>query len=130
MFPSDPVGRLNLILAATSPSAEPAGGGGGGFTVDFERLFNNSALIAIIVCLIFGFFWTKPAVDRILRDKEKAEAQRDALISVYEKEIIPTMAKAAASIETVTPVLSEAVDTIARIHRVLERVETTLDRRE
>ena len=116
---SDPIGGLNLFLAAATAPA----GGGSGFTVDFERLFNNSALIAIIICLIFGFFWPKLAVDRIIKDKEKAEEQRDALISVYEKEIIPTMAAAARSIETVTPVLAEVVDTMSRVQRLLDERE-------
>lgn len=46
----------------------------------------------ILMLVLFGFLWAKPSVDRIIKDKERAEAQRDAMIETYEEKIIPLLA--------------------------------------
>lgn len=49
-------------------------------------------ILGIIVALIlFGWLWAKPSVDRIIRDKERAEEQRDQMIDIYQKQVIPVL---------------------------------------
>lgn len=45
----------------------------------------------VIVALLAGWLWAKPGVDQIRADKAAVEAQRDSLIEVYEKQVIPVL---------------------------------------
>ncbi len=98
---------IGVIAAATSPSVPAeAGGSGGGVQIDFVALFQNSALVAVIVCLLFGVLWAKPSVDRIIADKEKAEEQRDQLLATTGK-IVPVMGEAVTVLKEIGPQLGE-----------------------
>lgn len=45
----------------------------------------------VVVLGLFGWIWFKPAVDRLLKDKDKVEAQRDSLIEVHENTTLPVL---------------------------------------
>jgi hypothetical protein len=61
----------------------------------------------VIGALLTGWLWAKPAVDRLIKDKEHAEAQRDRLLTVYEERIMPTMGEAVGTLKEVAPALAE-----------------------
>lgn len=77
-----------------------------------------------LALIIFGFLWAKPAVDRLLVDKERAEAQRDSLISTYEKEIIPALR----DYNTTAQTMLETVPDCRRVEAILTRVEVLMGR--
>lgn len=74
-----------------------------------NHLIDFGVLGIIVVLFIFGYLIAKPTYDQARRDKERAEAQRDALIKVYEEQVIPVMRETA---EVVVPVLNEIRDDI------------------
>lgn len=108
--------QLVIFASSAAPAAESTG-----LNIDVVALLQNSALVAVIVFLLFGLLWAKPSVDRILADKEKAEKQRDDLLQVYEDKMLPAMADATTAIRDITPVMSDAVSLIREIRREMER---------
>lgn len=62
--------------------------GGGGDVVAFVQY---GVLGLVVVGFILGWIWPKPAVERLERDKVRAETQADELARVYQAEIIPTL---------------------------------------
>lgn len=70
----------------------------------------------VIIGLLLGWLWAKPAVDRMLKDKERAEAQRDDLLKVYEEKVMPATVESTQAITAILPVLE-------RVARLLERFD-------
>lgn len=60
-----------------------------------------------IIGLLTGLLWAKPAVERIIKDKEAAEAQRDRMLEAYETKIIPALAQSTATVESMRPLFDE-----------------------
>ena len=60
---------------------------------DPTGLIQFGVLGVIVFLMIFGYLWAKPAVDQLKKDKEKAEADRDELIDIYQSQVIPVLAK-------------------------------------
>jgi len=69
------------ILAQTSDSA----------VGDLPNFVQYGVLGLVIVAFLIGWIWPKPPVDRLIKDKEAAEAQRDALVKTYEEQVIPAI---------------------------------------
>lgn len=54
--------------------------------------FVQYGVLGLVICaFLAGWIWPKPPVDRLLKDKESAEAQRNALVETYEKVVIPAI---------------------------------------
>lgn len=45
----------------------------------------------LVVCAIFGLVWFKPGVDRIIRDKEAVEKQRDDFMAANTSQVLPAI---------------------------------------
>lgn len=60
---------------------------------DPTSLIQFGVLGVIIMLILFGFLWAKPSVDQLKADKSKAEADRDALVDLYQTQIIPVLAE-------------------------------------
>lgn len=73
----------------------------------------------IIVALLLGWLWAKPSVDQLRVDKERAEAQRDALMDTLQEKVLPVLAQTSQVNEAMRPVLSEVV-------KALEEFRTTM----
>lgn len=90
------------LLAQTSSS------GGGN---DVFQFLQYGALGAIVLALLFGFLWPKPAVDGIKEDKRIAEQQRNEMVRVYQDEFLPALNQIAAlsssllDLDAIKPVL-------------------------
>lgn len=78
------------------------------------QLVQYGALGLVVVALLFGWLWAKPAVQQLIARAEKAEAQRDALISLYEQKVLP--------------VLSEVVPATQKMVEVADEMMRRLDR--
>jgi hypothetical protein len=63
----------------------------------------------VIVALLLGYLWTKPAVERLILDKERAEAQRDALVEAWQTQILPVLQKSTDTMSAMTEVMQDAI---------------------
>jgi hypothetical protein len=54
-------------------------------------LVQYGALGLVVIALLAGWLWAKPAVEQLRRDKDKAEAQRDKLIELMTTQVIPVI---------------------------------------
>lgn len=88
-----------MLLAAESP-------------VDLVQF---GVLGVIVTLILFGWLWAKPAVDRLAKDKERAEAQRDALIDVYQREVIPALRDATVSASRMAATIGENSEVLAEV---------------
>jgi hypothetical protein len=79
-------------------------------------LVGYGALGVIVMAAFFGLIWFKPAVERLLADKTKAEDQRDALLAVVTKEVQPALIANAAANEALKPVLQDVVRVLDQVH--------------
>lgn len=82
---------MSVIGAALSwVLAQSAGGTPDGGSQIVE-LAQYGVLGLVVLGFIFGWIVPKPTHDAVRRDLEKREAQLDALVATYEKEIIPVL---------------------------------------
>lgn len=49
----------------------------------------------ILLAILTGYLWPKPPVDRLQKDYDRLQAQYDELVATYQREIIPTLSRAA-----------------------------------
>lgn len=102
--------------------AQEAAPEGGGTTDIISELFQYGIPGLVIAALLVGLLWAKPAVDRLLRDKEKAENQRDELLRVYEEKMLPALADSIVITRDLKPVIQE-------VSLVMTQVKDELGRR-
>ena len=77
----------------------------------------NYGVLGLLVMAIFmGWVWAKPAVDRLLAERDrliaekaKAEEQRDAAIAIAQDKLIPLLTTFVTTTETLIPLLQEIV---------------------
>jgi hypothetical protein len=101
--------------------AQDATSGGGGTTDIIGELFQYGIPGLVIAALLVGLLWAKPAVDRLIRDKEKAETQRDELLRVYEEKMLPTLADSIVITRDLKPVIQEVTLVMAQVKDELNR---------
>lgn len=78
----------------------------GGSPLDFIQY---GILGLVIAALLLGWLWAKPAVDRLIADKEKAEEQRNDLLKVYEEKIMPALIQSTSVTTSLIPVMEEVI---------------------
>lgn len=89
-------------------------------TVPGLDLLGGTTLGIVLLLLLLGWLWAKPAVDnlknenaRILSEKLRVEEQRDALIGVYQDQVIPVLKDVNAQVLPELKTLSAAVAALA-----------------
>lgn len=75
----------------------------------------------VIAALLLGLLWAKPAVDRLIVDKERAERQRDELLRVYEEKMLPALADSITVTRDLRPILQEVSATLAQVKGELQK---------
>lgn len=88
-----------------------SGTGGGGGIPDFLQF---GALGAIIIALLFGWLWARPAVQQILADKQRAEEQRDEMIRQWETRVLPLLSEFASAAEKQADAIATALERLER----------------
>lgn len=105
-----------VILAQEATTTD-----GSGTSDIISELFQYGIPGLVIAALLVGLLWAKPAVDRLLRDKEKAENQRDELLRVYEEKMLPALADSIVITRDLKPVIQEVTLVMAQVKDELAR---------
>jgi hypothetical protein len=112
-------------LADGSPLTDPA------------TWVNFGVLGLVFLAMISGFIWTKPSVqkileerDRVVKEREKAEEQRDAMAQVLQEKLLPVIGDFISTTRTLIPILQQlqALQTMTPVLQELVRAEETGDR--
>lgn len=85
----------------------------------FDYLLNFGVLGLVMLALLTGFLWPKPAVERVMKDKEAAEAQRDAMLDVYEERIIPLLSEVQSKM---IPAMTELAGKVSELERSVDKL--------
>lgn len=88
----------------------------GGATDPILDFVQYGVLGLIIVALLLGWLWAKPAVQQIIKDKERAderadraESQRDELLKQYEEKVLPVIGENTRASQQLSPLLEEVI---------------------
>lgn len=68
----------------------------------------------MVLSLVTGWLWTKPSVDRLeqerdraIAEREKAEAQRDAMAQVLQERLLPVVGDFISTTRSLLPILQQ-----------------------
>lgn len=78
----------------------------GGSPLDFVQY---GVLGLVIVSLLLGWLWAKPAVDALRGDYERVMQQRDDLFAMMDNKVIPALLESNQISTALKPVLEEVV---------------------
>lgn len=101
-----------------------SGQGESGSTDIVSILFQYGIPGLVIAALLLGLLWAKPAVDRLITDKERAESQRDELLRVYEEKMLPALADSIVVTRDLRPLLQDVSSTLAQVKGELNKRST------
>jgi hypothetical protein len=81
---------------------------------DITSFVNFGVLGLVVLCLVTGWLWTKPSVDRLekerdraIAEREKAEAQRDAMAQVLQERLLPVVGDFITTTKSLLPILQQ-----------------------
>jgi hypothetical protein len=87
-----------------------------GVPSEIAPYLNYGVLGLFVVAIIMGWVWAKPAVDRLIAErdrlileKQRAEEQRDAALSIAQEQIVPLLTTFVTTTQTLIPLLQEIV---------------------
>lgn len=97
------------VFAQAAPSS-----GGGADPIGLFVQYGIAGLV--IVALLLGLLWAKPAVDALKERATRAEALSDEMLRVYSDQILPALSASTAINQEMKPLLLDVV-------KVMERME-------
>lgn len=81
---------------------------------DISTYVNFGVLGLVVLSLVTGWLWTKPSVDRLeqerdraIAEREKAEAQRDAMAQVLQERLLPVVGDFISTTRSLLPILQQ-----------------------
>jgi len=81
---------------------------------DVTTWVNFGVLGLVVLGLFTGWLWAKPSVDRLIeerdraiREREKSDAQRDAMATVLQEKLLPVVGDFIATTRALMPVLQQ-----------------------
>lgn len=84
---------------------------------DITTWVNFGVLGLVVVSLITGWLWTRPSVDRLVQEKERAiaerdraDAQRDAMAQVLQEKLLPVVTEFITTTQALLPILQHLID--------------------
>lgn len=103
---------------------------------DPTTYLNFGVLGLVVVSLITGWLWTRPSVDRLneekqraIADKDKAEAQRDAMAQVLQDRLLPVVGDFITTTKALMPILQE-IQQLQQMIPLLQELARTGENRE
>lgn len=77
---------------------------------------NYGVLGLVVIGLVMGWLWAKPAVDRliaerdrVIEEKKRAEEQRDAALAIAQDKIVPLLTSFVSTTQTLIPLLHQII---------------------
>ena len=86
---------------------------------DITALVQYGVLGVILILVLLGYLWAKPSVDRLIKDKERAEEQRDALLDTYQTKVIPVLTEVQLNM---IPGLAKVADSLVEVQRTADQI--------
>jgi hypothetical protein len=101
--------------------------GGPSLADEVTPYLNYGVLGLLVLAIFFGWVWAKPAVDRIIAERDaavaqliaerdrlieeraRAEQQRDAALAIAQDKIVPLLTSFVSTSQTLIPLLQEIV---------------------
>lgn len=95
---------------------------GGSGSVDIITMLLQYGIPGLVIAaLLVGLLWAKPSVDRLIKDKEKAELQRDELLRVYEEKMLPALTDSIVVTRDMKPVIQEVTTLLVQVRDDMNR---------
>lgn len=102
---------------------------------DITSFVNFGVLGLVVLCLVTGWLWTKPSVDRLeqerdraIAEREKAEAQRDAMAQVLQDRLLPVVGDFITTTRSLLPILQQ-LQQLQQMIPILQQLAQGGDRR-
>lgn len=106
------------VFAIFAQTNEPSGTG----SVDIITMLLQYGIPGLVIAaLLVGLLWAKPSVDRLIKDKEKAELQRDELLRVYEEKMLPALTDSIVVTRDMKPVIQEVTTLLVQVRDDMNR---------
>ncbi|MFD6068921.1 hypothetical protein [Amycolatopsis lurida] len=103
---------------------------------DPTAYLNFGVLGLLVVSLLTGWLWTRPSVDRLteekqraIAEKDRAEAQRDAMAQVLQDRLLPVVSDFITTTKALMPLLQE-IQQLQQMVPLLHEIARTGDHRE
>jgi hypothetical protein len=95
---------------------------------DVTTWINFGVLGLVVLSLITGWLWTKPSVeklleerDRLVKERERADAQRDAMAQVLQERLLPVIGDFISTTRALLPVLQQ-LQTLQAMIPILQEI--------
>jgi hypothetical protein len=86
----------------------------GGTLTDVTTWVNFGVLGLVFLAIVTGWIWAKPSVDKLIeerdraiKEREKADAQRDAMAQVLQEKLLPVVGDFISTTRALMPVLQQ-----------------------
>ena len=86
-----------------------------------NELLNFGALGVIVLLFVTGLIHTKPTVDRIVAERDKAEAQRDSVINDVLEKVAPALERAVEAVKAREQFEVDVREVLVDVRRMLEQ---------
>ncbi len=103
---------------------------------DPTAYLNFGVLGLLVVSLLTGWLWTRPSVDRLteekqraIAEKDRAEAQRDAMAQVLQDRLLPVVSDFITTTKALMPLLQE-IQQLQQMVPLLHEIARKGDNRE
>lgn len=63
----------------------------------------------VLLAILFGWLWARPAVEQLLEDKKRAEEQRDEAVSIAQERIVPLLTEFTSTTQALIPILQQLI---------------------
>lgn len=86
-----------------------------------DQLVNYGALGVIVLAFLTGLVFAKPTVDRLIKERDKAEDQRDSVIHDVLEKVAPALEQAVEALKARSEFESDVRDVLVDVRRMLEQ---------
>lgn len=86
-----------------------------------DQLANYGALGIIVLAFLTGLLYAKPTVDRLIKERDKAEDQRDQVLYDVLEKVAPALEQAVNALKARSEFEVDVRDVLVDVRRMLEQ---------